>query len=110
MIFDNDGEPMGGDDVQKELESVLPPLRTFVVRRYKPELEMDGEYQVEEVQVRSHGFQPVPEGGIVFTKLTIYHGRLMPQTHRGFQSYLDVEEVEAAAVPTISLPTGAIRH
>ena len=70
----------------------LPPLRTFVVRRFEPLKQVQGIYEIEDILVESHTMMVEEDGTLAFVMYAIWMGQVLPQKHRLIKTYIDVTE------------------
>ena len=70
----------------------MPELRTFIVRRFEPVQERQGVFVIEEIRVNSHSVAVEGDGVLSFVLYLIWEGQVIPQKHRIFSSYVDMEE------------------
>lgn len=70
----------------------LPPMRSFIVRRFKPLEEAQGNHEIEEILVESHTMLVEEDGSLAFVMYAIWMGQVLPQKHRLIKTYIDVTE------------------
>jgi hypothetical protein len=70
----------------------LPPMRTFIVRRYHPEHPYDNK-ALQEIQVQAHTIQHDAER-LIFVTGWFEDGEVRTGITRMFNGWLDVEEAE----------------
>lgn len=84
----------------------LPPLRTFIVQRYRPDEDLDhdsGRRETEKVQVLAHYLKPV--GDVLEAYEVIAWGAQGPMVvvREGFNGWIDYREVDYARLtPDVS--------
>ena len=74
----------------------LPPLRTFLVRRYDP-LYVDQPPKIEELMIEGHVINWADNGAVYFTEYIV--DDMMPsgfneRIRRAFSSWIEIEEIK----------------